>query len=152
MSILKLALPSYDDGALSSVSGRLLLGLVSFVEATLFFCLITPAFFLVLAFLYSWATGIAHFGDLFWLVTFWAYGSAPFGAWIGAMPVWMWTVVILGYLLLITLYWTPGRENVNKAEVWGLVMFLTAAAVVVAIWQRELLGGIWQTFVSLFSG
>ena len=32
MSILKLALPSYDDGALSSASGRLLLGPTHILE------------------------------------------------------------------------------------------------------------------------
>jgi len=43
-----------------------------------------------------------------------------------AMPWWLWALLIVAYLALVTVYWAPGRdEQANAAEFWAFTVFFS---------------------------
>jgi hypothetical protein len=100
---------------------------LSFLEVLLFFLVLTQVYFLLLAVPYALA--IRAGGQLnFWMVSLPLIPSS-LGQWGEVLPVWMWVVELAGYVLLITIYWAPGDAGLDRAELGGLVIFLTAAVV-----------------------
>ncbi len=96
--------------------------LASFAEMVFFFCILTPAYFLVLALAYLVVTG--------------GFGSVEPAAMheaislIGALPLWVVLLLGFGYLLLIIFYWTPGETKDCGVELQGFAVFLAVVLVV----------------------
>ena len=136
MSVTKLMLEKTDLA--TTAGGRFAAALLSFVEVVLFFAVLSPLFGLALAALYFLVTDMPDGG---------------LAAWPGALSMGAWIVLSLAYLLLITLYWVPPKDDgANRVQVGGLVVFLVAALLVGAIWQWALLAGLLQTFGALLRG
>ena len=95
---------------------------LSFLEVGLFFLVITPLYFSLLATVYALVSGQGSRLD--WAVTVLPLAPASLGRWAGILPVWMWALELIGYLLLVTIYWAPGEERVDRAELGGLMIFL----------------------------
>lgn len=52
----------------------------------------------------------------------------------GGFAAWGWAVLCLGYLLLLTIWWVPLDEELNRAEVTGLALVGAIALVAGAGW------------------
>lgn len=126
---------------LFKVQGPIAATAVSFVEMILFFCGISLAYFALMCALYVGPA--ARWAGL-------SLEGVGYGDWPYLLPVWMWIVTGVLYLLLITLYWVPGDEETNRAELRGFVLFLVAAAAVGAIYVQVQYGLVSETFAKLF--
>ena len=84
-------------------------------------------YFSLLATVYALVSGQGSRLD--WAVTVLPLAPASLGRWAGILPVWMWALELIGYLLLVTIYWAPGEERVDRAELGGLMIFLVVAVV-----------------------
>ncbi len=100
---------------------------LSFLEVGVFFLVITPLYFSVLATSYALLSGPV--GRLDWSMVVLPLSPVGLGQWGGILPVWMWAVELAGYLLLVTIYWAPGDSSLDRAELGGLVIFLVVAVV-----------------------
>jgi len=117
---------------------------LAFVEVLLFFCAISTLYFVGIAFLYALIAQLAGGAKV-------SIG-AGIGSWFATMPKWLMVAMGVGYLALITLYWVPGDEEQNRAEVRGLVLFLIFAAIVAGFSQRDFVKDVaktvWDTWSS----
>jgi len=50
--------------------------------------------------------------------------------WFGLIPSWMWVVAGLGYVILITAYWSPSEGKLDQTELRGFVIFVVFMLVV----------------------
>lgn len=118
--------------------------LLSLLEVALFFVLLTPLYFCLLGGIYVLAARPELDPNLGVIVRLAA-----------VMPVWMWAIQIAGYLLLITIYWSPGEAAQDRAELGALVGCLTLAAVGGLAWLElshgAVSGTIW-TFYRIVTG
>jgi hypothetical protein len=51
-------------------------------------------------------------------------------SWLVSTPVWMWIVAGAGYVLLVTLYWAPGDQQLDDAELRAFGVFVVTVVVV----------------------
>jgi hypothetical protein len=98
--------------------------LLSFLEVVLFFAVITPLYFSLVATPYALAKSQQLDATMLLL----PLSPAGLALWAAILPVWMWAVEIAAYLLLVTIYWAPGDPAQNRAELGGLVLFIVLAA------------------------
>jgi hypothetical protein len=112
----------------------------SFLEVGLFFLVITPLYFSAVAAIYALVA--RQGGQLDWSMTLLPLAPASLGRWGGILPVWMWAMELLGYLLLVTIYWAPGEQGLNRAELGGLVIFLIVTAVGSLAWVNYRYGAV----------
>ena len=92
--------------------------ILSFIEVIFFFAL-SYLFLLGLSAVYGGAAGRA--GEV---VRHYAWYDLL--AWLRILPAWMYVVEAVGYLGLITIYWSPGDEAQNRNEVLAFALFLLA--------------------------
>lgn len=73
----------------------------------------------------------------------WAQPSAALdvGALLVGIPVWQHALIVVGYLLLITVYWAPGDEQAGTIELRGFTAFLILAAAVAGLFVVRHLTG-----------
>ena len=96
--------------------------LLSFVEILVFFRVISWAYFALIGLMYALFSG--HIGQVSGsMVAMWNF-PLGLGSWFAVVPIWMWILMGLGYLLLITIYWAPGEEAVSESELKGFVLFV----------------------------
>jgi hypothetical protein len=100
--------------------------LLSFLEVVLFFAVITPLYFSLVATPYALAKAPDQLDATLLLLPLTPAGLSH---WAAILPVWMWALEIAGYLLLVTIYWAPGDPAQSRAELGGLVLFIVLAAV-----------------------
>jgi len=65
------------------------------------------------------------------------------------IPVWLWVVLAVGYLLIVTVWWSPGDEKANNTELIALAVVVVVAAIAGGIFVEHKYGGIsgtWDTF------
>lgn len=125
----------------------------SFLEVALFFLVVTPLYFSLLATIYALSSGQG--GQLDWAVTVLPLAPSSLGRWAGILPVWMWAVELVGYLLLVTIYWAPGEKGLDRAELGGLMIFLIVAVVGSLAWLDYRHKAVYQaveTFWRIVSG
>ena len=67
------------------------------------------------------------------------------------MPIWMWIVMGAVYLMIVTVWWTPGDEKANNAELIALAVAACGAAVVGAIIFHEQVVGIVKEFWNIMA-
>jgi len=119
------------------VRGRYATFLVALVEQAFFFTVVTSLYFVAVRALYQWfAPGPVRVG--------WETFVNP-PAWFAGLPPWMWLLQGAGYLLLITIYWAPGREEANSMEVTAFAVLLGLAVIGALGWlqvSRNLLGDV----------
>ena len=93
---------------------------------SIWFSMIEVAVFLGLSVLYFMApTWVAK-----------AYGSH--------VTAWMWIVAALVYLLIVTLWWSPGEHAADDTELHALAIVLVAAAIAAGIYVELKYGLIWN--------
>lgn len=114
----------------------------SFLEAAIFFLFITPVYWLATSVLYILIAAITASAK-------WDLLRYP-ADWVASLPVWVWILQAGGFLLLITIYWTPRDKRINDAQVRGLVMFLLTAALIGILYVQITSKGITGT-ASLFN-
>jgi hypothetical protein len=107
---------------------------LSFVEIVLFFLVITGLYFGLLSSLYAVVAGSA--AKVSASMVFVPLMPSNLGDWAGILPAWMWILEGLGYLLLITIYWSPGEAEVDESELRGFVIFVVTALVALAVWLQ----------------
>ena len=93
--------------------------IASFFEM-IFFCAVSALYFAAvigLYMLYASATKTV------------ALEKLTYGDWPGQLPTWLWIVMGIGYLALITFYWVPGDDETNKVELRAFAVFLVVAAI-----------------------
>jgi hypothetical protein len=109
--------------------------LLSLLEMLLF-SLITAVYFVLVAFIYA---AIAQAVGKIELQTFFSIRD-----WFASLPVWMWIVEGLGYLLLITIYWTPGDEPANETELRAFAIFVAILLAIGGALLAARLTGVWS--------
>jgi len=57
-----------------------------------------------------------------------------------SMPLWIWVILGLVYLLIVTVWWTPGGEEDNKTELTALAIVSVVALIVAGVWQYKAVG------------
>jgi hypothetical protein len=95
---------------------------LSAVEAVLFFLFITPIYFIIGPVVYAVIARAAGVVQL----------SSPFrlGQAFQVFPAWLYVIQALGYLFLITVYWTPRDDEGNDVELSALKVFLVLLPVI----------------------
>ena len=126
------------------VKGKWAAFVTSFLEMVVFFPVFTVLCFAGVRASYGLATG----GD----ATLAAGQLIDPVSWFRDLPDWMWIIQALAYLLVITLYWWPGSDGVNDAQVLALAALLVVAGVAVAVWQHEAVARGLQTIWGVWSG
>ena len=119
---------------LLGVKGKVKRFVLSLVEMFLFGA-ITVAIFVVPALIYAAGNSEA------------SRTSLDLSAGFAAMPWWLWTLLIAGYLALVTIYWAPSRdEEANAAEFWAFTVFfgLTMLALLLKSWSYVASLPFWQ--------
>jgi len=96
--------------------------ILSLVEMILFFGVISAAYLLGTNFIF------AVVADRLGRATVYPFWDVA--AWFRAPPWWAYALEGAGYLALLTIYWSPGDEEQNRAEVraFGVFLMLVAAA------------------------
>ena len=61
-----------------------------------------------------------------------------------AMPGWVWLVMGLLYLLIVTIYWSPGEEAYNDRELLAFVIVVLAALMAFGCYVEHKYGILWQ--------
>jgi len=113
---------------------------VSFVEILVFFRVISWAYFALICLMYALFSG--QIGRVTGsMVAMWTF-PLGLGAWFDVVPIWMWILVGLGYLLLIKIYWAPGDEAANESELKGFVLFALLGLVAGGIYIQAKYSGI----------
>ena len=46
------------------------------------------------------------------------------GSWLTTTPAWMWIIAAVGYVLLVTLYWAPGDQQLDDTELRAFGVFV----------------------------
>ncbi len=82
---------------------------------------------------------------------FWLLKVAYVAAFDTATPVWLWIVASIVYLVLLCVWWAPGEDANNKAEVWALVIVALVTLSVLVVWQRGPVGGALNTFKDIMT-
>ncbi|MFA6134318.1 MAG: hypothetical protein WC869_09930 [Phycisphaerae bacterium] len=123
----------------------------SFLEVTAFFLVISPLYFAILGTIYALIARESLTAGMFFL----PYLGENLSRWSAILPIWMWLIEGAGYLLLVTIYWTPGETSLDESELRGLVIFAVVAAVAGAFWLQtsgHYLTEIAGTFWSIMTG
>lgn len=139
--------------------------LLSLLEVIVFFAVITPVYFVLLAGIYAGASRAELGVDLkaiappetFLSAASWGVQAAChlIGRLAAVLPVWMWVVQVAGYLLLITIYWSPGDAPLDHAELGGLVLFVLLVGVTGLAWLElsyHAVSGTVRTFWQIVTG
>ena len=77
---------------------------------------------------------------------FWLLKVAYVAAFDTATPAWLWIIASIVYLILLCVWWAPGEDANNKAEVWALVIVALVTLSVLVVWQRGPVGDALNTF------
>ena len=77
---------------------------------------------------------------------FWLLKVAYVAAFDTAAPTWLWIVASIVYLVILCVWWVPGEDANNKAEVWVLGIVAAITLSVLVVWQRGPVGGALNTF------
>jgi len=67
------------------------------------------------------------------------------------MPIWMWIVLGAIYIMIVTVWWTPGDEKANNTELVALAIVACGTAVVAAIVFQEQVVGIVKEFWNIMA-
>jgi len=125
--------------------------LLSFVEILVFFRVISWAYFALIGLMYALFSGqVGRVSGS--MVAMWNF-PVGLSSWFVVVPVWMWILMGLGYLLLITIYWAPGEEATSQSELKGFVLFVLVGLVVGGIYIQLKYQGITmvaETFWGIF--
>jgi hypothetical protein len=125
--------------------------LLSFVEILVFFRVISWAYFALIGLMYALFSGqIGRVSGS--MVAMWNF-PVGLSSWFGVVPVWMWILMGLGYLLLITIYWAPGEAATSQSELRGFVLFVLVGLVAGGIYIQLKYQGITmvaETFRGIF--
>ena len=124
--------------------------LLSMVEVVFFFGVLTVAYFVGVSTLYVAVTdaGDEPISRLFTS----SYPFADLGELLFLVPVWMWFVQVAGYLLLVTIYWAPGDEGINRTEMRALVLTMLLACLAAGIRFHRTVAQLAQTFWKIVTG
>ena len=124
--------------------------LLSMVEVVFFFGVLTVAYFVGVSTLYVAVTdaGDESISRLFTS----SYPFADLGEMLLLVPAWMWFVQVAGYLLLVTIYWAPGDEGINRTEIRALVLTMVLACLVAGIYFHHTVAQLAQTFWKIVTG
>ncbi len=127
----------------------------SLLEVGAFFLVITPLYFDAIGALYTVFSG--NWSAFQPAMATFPYTSSAWGAWAAVLPVWMWVVQVLAYAGLVVIYWAPGDEGLNKAELRGLMMFIFLAVAALLVWlefanAHHYITGTVETFFSILRG
>ena len=124
--------------------------LLSTVEVVFFFGVLTVAYFVGVSTLYVAVTDVGD-ESISRLFTS-SYPFADLGELLFLVPVWMWFVQVAGYLLLVTIYWAPGDEGINRTEMRALVLTMVLACLVAGICFHRTVAHLAQTFWKIVTG
>jgi len=62
------------------------------------------------------------------------------------MPIWIWVVLGAVYLMVVTVWWTPGDQKANNTELIALSIVACGGAILAAIIFRDQVAGIAKEF------
>ena len=67
-------------------------------------------------------------------------------------PIWVWVILGLVYLLIVTVWWTPGSEEDNKTELTALAIVFILTLVLAGVYKHEVVidvvGEFWNILVT----
>jgi len=66
-----------------------------------------------------------------------------------SLPIWMWLVLGIVYILIVTVWWVPGDEEANRKELIALTIVSSAMIVALAVIYRQHVGQIAETFYEI---
>jgi len=116
----------------------------SLVEQVVFFSFISGLYFFLVRLIYAGVSQGFDSLDVAGLMTLSTYFTA--------VPAWLLTLAVCGYVALITLYWVPGRGEVNDVEVSAFATLLLGVGVVLVVVYHagvwELLRTVWKTWTN----
>ena len=125
---------------------------LSFLETGVFFFFLVPLYFLLTSLLFvGLAAALGSLKEGFALS---GHGGVlgSLTALLGALPVWMWILQGAGFLLLITIYWSPGDEASDRTEVLGLILFLLTVVGFLGLYHWRFLGDLAATYWQILKG
>ncbi|MGA2264810.1 MAG: hypothetical protein ABSH10_00055 [Phycisphaerae bacterium] len=110
--------------------------LLSFLEIVLFFAVVTPIYFSLVAMIYVLINGLLTHAwpQMNASMVLLPLSPASLVRWGGILPVWMWAVEIAGYLLWVMIYWAPSDQDQVLVELRSLVLFFVVAVVGGVAW------------------
>lgn len=71
-----------------------------------------------------------------------------------SMPIWMWVILGVVYLLIVTVWWAPGSEKDDKTELIALSIVSATTLVAVGIvieWQYEAVSDVAREFWNILT-
>jgi len=116
----------------------------SLVEQIVFFTVISGLYFLLVRLIYvglSQGFGALDIAEL-----------TSVSSYITAVPMWVLTLAVCGYMLLITLYWAPRRNETDNTEVAAFATLLLGVGIVLAVFHQaavlEFVRTVWSTWTN----